>query len=398
MRVLCVGNMYPPHSEGGYELVCQGAVRALRAAGHHARVLVSDARGPAATDAAEPDADVHRELHGYWRGHELLRPLGPRARLRLECHNAAVLDRHLARFEPDVVAWWAMGGLSLGLVERVAARGLPAVAFVGDDWLVYGRVADQWARLGRQLGPARRIVERLTAQPMGLRSEESVAWLFVSDALRRSARAAGWRLDRARVVPHGVTADFRSETDLHGWNGELLCAGRIDPRKGIDAAIRGLAETSADARLTVVGHGSERHLGELQRLSSELGLSERVRFQSGRDHSDMPAVYAAHDAVLFPVRWAEPWGLVPLEAMAVGRPVVASGRGGSAEYLRDGDNCLLADPDRPASIGEAIDRLASDAELRSRIVASGRATAAEHSAAAFEALAVQALVDARDAA
>ena len=49
--------------------------------------------------------------------------------------------------------------------------------------------------------------------------------------------------------------------------------------------------------------------------------------------------------VVFPVRWEEPWGLVPIEAMARGRPVVATGRGGSGEYLRDGENCVLFEAD-----------------------------------------------------
>ena len=63
----------------------------------------------------------------------------------------------------------------------------------------------------------------------------------------------------------------------------------------------------------------------------------------------LPATLRRGRRVLFPVRWEEPWGLVPLEAMAVGTPVVASGRGGSAEYLRDGENCLLFDVERRAA-------------------------------------------------
>ena len=53
---------------------------------------------------------------------------------------------------------------------------------------------------------------------------------------------------------------------------------------------------------------------------------------------------------MFPVRWNEPWGLVPIEAMARGRPVVATGRGGSGEYLRDGENCMLFDADDDAAL------------------------------------------------
>jgi hypothetical protein len=67
VRILCVGNMYPPHHLGGYELVWQGAVAALRAGGHDVRVLTTDHRLPETEAGDEPD--LHRELLWYWRDH-----------------------------------------------------------------------------------------------------------------------------------------------------------------------------------------------------------------------------------------------------------------------------------------------------------------------------------------
>jgi glycosyltransferase involved in cell wall biosynthesis len=68
---------------------------------------------------------------------------------------------------------------------------------------------------------------------------------------------------------------------------------------------------------------------------------------------------------------------VPLEAMTVGTPVVASGRGGSGEYLRDGENCLLFDVDSGApGLAAAVERLAADEELRARLRAGGFETSA----------------------
>ena len=87
----------------------------------------------------------------------------------------------------------------------------------------------------------------------------------------------------------------------------------------------------------------------------------------------LAGVYAGADALLFCVEWPEPFGLVPLEAMAVGTPVVATGTGGSAEYLRDGENCLLVEPgDADARSPRAVRRLAGDPELRAA-AAGGRA-------------------------
>jgi glycosyltransferase involved in cell wall biosynthesis len=94
---------------------------------------------------------------------------------------------------------------------------------------------------------------------------------------------------------------------------------------------------------------------------------------------------------VFPVTWDEPWGLVPLEAMAVGRPVVATGTGGSREYLADGENCLLFPADDARTLAARLRRLAGDPALRERVVAGGRRTAATYTEAAFEATVLEAL-------
>jgi glycosyltransferase involved in cell wall biosynthesis len=99
----------------------------------------------------------------------------------------------------------------------------------------------------------------------------------------------------------------------------------------------------------------------------------------------LPGLYAAADVVVFPVLWEEPWGLVPLEAMAMGRPVVATGQGGSGEYLRDGENALLHAPGDTAGLAAAVERLAADAGLRERLREGGSATASRHTEDVFNA-------------
>ena len=84
----------------------------------------------------------------------------------------------------------------------------------------------------------------------------------------------------------------------------------------------------------MIGGWDEREEARLRGLAARLGVERRTRFEGQREREELPAAYAAADAVVFPVIWEEPWGLVPLEAMGIGRPVVATGRGGSAEYLR----------------------------------------------------------------
>lgn len=361
MRILTVGNMYPPHHLGGYELMGRSAVAHHRAAGHEVRVLTTDWREPYVDASTPEDEDVHRELRWYWHDHDFPR-LGPRARLTLERHNAEILDRQLEAFAPDAVSWWAMGGMSLSLIERAHRAGLPAAATVVDDWLLYGPQVDAWWRL------LRRRATRLA---------NACRWVFASHTLRARARESGFDPPLAEVAHPGIDLELfrRRERARPEWDWRLLYCGRIDERKGIDTAIEALTHLPPQTTLRIVGGGDDAHLAELRALTDRLGLEARVTFER-HPREELPQIYADADALLFPVRWIEPFGLVPLEGMACGTPVVASGRGGSGEYLSDGANCLLfAVEDGASALAAAVDRLAGDARLRERLVTAGRATA-----------------------
>src|SRR5215207_10065741 len=117
VRVLCVGNMYPLHHLGGYELVWQGAVAHLRARGHQVEVLTTDFRRPEVTDPDEPG--VHRELRWWWRDHAFPLRAG-RARLAPQRRR---LPPPPGRAGPEVVCWWSMGGMSLSLLAHAGRAG-----------------------------------------------------------------------------------------------------------------------------------------------------------------------------------------------------------------------------------------------------------------------------------
>jgi len=374
LRVLSVGNLYPPHYAGGYELMWRTWVEHARAAGHVVRVLCSDER-TGATGADDPD--VHRELRRYWRASGSPK-LSLRERLALERSNAAVVRRHLGELAPDVVAWWGMGGMALSSIEQVRRAGVPAVAFVMDDWLTYQPPGDAWLRLFARRPRLGRAVDRLTGIPTRVDWARAATYVFVSETLRRQ----GPRLPRTAVEPSGVADDFLDPRPSRPWAWRLLSVGRIDPRKGVGTAIEALAELP-EATLTVAGTGPAALLAELRALAEQLGVAERVTFAGAVARADLPALYERHDAVVFPVVWEEPWGLVPLEAMALGRPVTASGRGGSGEYLRDGENCLLHDPGDAASLAATVRRLAEDEALRGRLLTGGLETARRYTESRF---------------
>jgi glycogen synthase len=373
VRVLTVGNMYPPHHHGGYELVWESAVEHLRARGHEVRVLTTDTR----TDAVASDApDVHRELRWPLRNARLER-LGPRERVAVARHNHRTLDRHLDELRPDVVAWWSMGGLTLTMLESVRRRGLPAVAFVHDDWLDYGRKVDGWLNMWR--GDRQRfapLAERLAGIPAGVDFDGSATYMFGSERTRRHTLSRGVTLTRTGVAQLGIHPDYLDPAPPQEWRWRLLYVGRLDPRKGVDTAVEAVPHLSEETTLELIGGWDSQEEERLRGIARDLGILDRVIFSGHRGRDEIAAAYAACDAAIFPVRWEEPWGLVPLEAMGKGRPVVATGRGGSAEYLRDGENCLLFEADDAEALADALRRLAADPGLRARLREGGLETAA----------------------
>jgi glycosyltransferase involved in cell wall biosynthesis len=243
--------------------------------------------------------------------------------------------------------------------------------------MLYGPRVDQWIRLfagsRRRLAP---LAERLTGVAARLDLSFVGPCLFPSETVRRRASAAVAGLGDTEVVHQGVDRALFPAAVEKPWDWRLLHVGRIDPRKGIDAAILALTMLPEEARLRIVGGGDEGHLRELRELADRSGVADRVTFTK-RGRAELAEEYAGADALVFPVRWVEPWGLVPLEAMSVGLPVIATGSGGSGEYLRHEENSLIFDDvDGPAALASAVRRLADDPELRANLREGGFRTIA----------------------
>ncbi|HEX9069153.1 MAG TPA: glycosyltransferase, partial [Ktedonobacterales bacterium] len=106
-----------------------------------------------------------------------------------------------------------------------------------------------------------------------------------------------------------------------------------------------------------------------------LGVAERVRFPGAAPQSELPAWYRAADALIISSRY-ESFGLVAVEALATGTPVVASAAGGLPSIVRDGVNGLLVPWRTPEAFAERLDLLLSDDTLRERLSAQARASVA----------------------
>jgi glycogen(starch) synthase len=379
--------MYPPHAFGGYERECFDTVGRWTKAGHRILVLTSDVHLPpelrrfAGADGEEDQAgvEVRRVLKLYWRDHEVVRPSLWR-RILLERGNQRELEAACHSFLPDVASAWAMGAMSLGLLTRLGQLGVPVVSVIRDQWPEYAPHIDAWSDFVTGHPRLGRLASALTGLPCALPDLDRLGPAsFITETVRRGARERSpWSFPGAEIVPGMVDL-----TELHPppdagrrpWSWRLLHIGRFDPRKGIHVAVEALAQLPAEATLEVLGSGDPRYLEELESLAARMHIADRVRFGS-TPRSELGARYADADALLFTPLWEEGFGLVPLEAMACGTPVVASPTGGARDFMTDGENCLTFEGGNPESLALALRRLAADPALRRRLVEGGLATAA----------------------
>jgi glycogen(starch) synthase len=375
-RILVVTNMYPPHHYGGYELSCRDVVERWRARGHTVDVLTSRLRLTGVDDVDEPG--VRRELHLYWNDHVLMNP-SPLGRLRIERHNQRVFTAALEHSRPEVVSAWNMGAMSFALLTSVIERRLPLVCVVCGDWLVHGPEMDAWTRAFARRPTLGRVTRRLTGLPTTVADlGEAATFCFISDALRAEARSESpWHLVRTTVTYSGIAPEdftFLPAAPDAAWRWRLLYAGRIDARKGIETAIRALGQLPAEAILEINGRGDGGEQARLGVVAADLGVGDRIEWRDER-REELAARYHAADVLLFPTTWEEPFGLVPLEAMACGTPVISTATGGTGEYLVDGVNGLVVPKGDHRALAAAVERLAADVALRARLVEAGRITA-----------------------
>ncbi|MGI8493463.1 MAG: glycosyltransferase family 4 protein [Acidimicrobiales bacterium] len=373
-RILVLSNMYPPHHLGGYELSCRDVVDRWRSAAHEVTVLTSTMTVPGVGDG-DPE-HVHRELDIFLRDGELWSPSLPRRR-RVEEGNEGTLRRHLDRGF-DVVSIWHMGAMSAGLLGLLVASGVPLVFVVCDDWPTYAVKLDPWMRLWRGRPRLGRVVARLSSLQTSVPDlDRAGTFLFVSDNTRqRCMEMSPWSFPDSTVTYSGIDhADFpvSAAAPVRPWRGRLLTVGRLDHRKGFETALRALPLLPG-ATLEVLYSAPGSYLATLEALSHDLGVADRVSYGVA-ERSNLRERYEEADVFLFPSEWDEPFGLVPVEAMACATPVVATARGGSAEFLVDERNCLKMESGDPASLASAVRRLANDEALRSRLITGGLDTA-----------------------
>lgn len=277
------------------------------------------------------------------------------------------LRRHWTAAPPDLVhAHFWMSGLAS--VLATAELDVPVV----QTFHALGVVKRRYQGV-RDTSPADRIrLERMIGR--------SVSRIIAtcSDEVFELIRM-GVPRSKISVVPCGVDLDrfgqygpSAPKTAAH----RLVCVGRMVPRKGFDVVIQAL-QRLPDTELVIVGGPADGKLADdvearrLVTLAESLGVADRVRFPGQVSRRKMPALLRSADVVVC-TPWYEPFGIVPLEAMACGVPVVAAAVGGLIDTVVDGVTGIHVAPRRPDKVAAAVSRLLADSAMRDSFGHSGR--------------------------
>lgn len=179
-----------------------------------------------------------------------------------------------------------------------------------------------------------------------------------------------------KIIQERVLALPLARSESRPW---AFVPRRLSPKNGIEYAIRAIALMEHPPRLLIAGNGAERQ--RLIDLTIELGVSDLVSFLGGLDHEIMIPLMAAADVVLIPSvpihGIVEATSIAAIEAMAIGKAVVASEIGGLRELIVNGNNGLLVPPASPEELAIAMTTLLASPQLRHSIGESARTVALE---------------------
>ncbi|MET3773882.1 glycosyltransferase [Arthrobacter nitrophenolicus] len=200
-------------------------------------------------------------------------------------------------------------------------------------------------------------------------------------------KAMGITTGKISIAPCGVDLGFFSAEGpaaARKRRHRILSVGRLVPRKGVDLVIRALPHLRAagfdDVELLIVGGGdsgvlhADPEVRRLLALAAELGVADQVSLQGQVSRAEMPGIFRSADAVVC-APWYEPFGIVPLEAMACGVPVVAAAVGGLRDTVVDHATGLHVPPRDPEAIASALALLLGNPDLRTELGNAGQVRA-----------------------
>ena len=365
MKILFVNLLDDPADGGGAEVTIKNLMLGLKQQGSEPMILSTSAT-PGLHETERDGLRVWRAgiRNLYWPG-KTVRPHAHWRRLwhLIDSYNPLMqgyLRRVIAIERPDVISLHNLPGWSSATWQTVYRAGIPSVQVLHDQYALcpssamfkHGRNCASQCPSCRLLRLPHRALSRKVGAVVGVSrfildrhlSFGYFANVPVQTVIHNARDAQALGLDTADQVPKphtGIRIGF---------------IGRLDLTKGIDRLIAAFESLDLPAsELWIAGSGKADHEAALRALAR----SPKVRFLGRLAPRDF---YPEVDFVVVPSVWNEPLGMVVAEALAFGKPVLGSTRGGIPEMIQNGVNGFLFDPDDPHALRDLLARLAAHPE------------------------------------
>ena len=237
--------------------------------------------------------------------------------------------------------------------------------------------------LGRKILFVRHQTDRIRKTTRWLINNHVDGVVAVSGAVKNALLSSGIAEGKIEVIHNGVSllrfdpsridrAEVRGELGISAKDFVIGAVGKLHQGKGVYELLRAAAVTEGERPVTLlfVGDGPEKE--GIIREARRLGIAERTIITGIR--RDVERMYAAMDIFVLPSTCDEAFGMVIIEAMAMGKPVIGTRVGGIPELISSGENGLLVPPGDAAALSEAIKKYLGDGEFAPEIAISGRRT------------------------
>ena len=368
MKILVFTDHYYPDILGGYEVGCSLVTEELIRRGHNVTVLTTDCRRK-----LFPRRDNIFRILPYNLSDTGIFFLDFILRIIKEIKNLILLKQFLKKKTFDVIYVWSIRGFFTTSMISLEKMKTPMIYYLFDNWTVdlKGHVPIGWFCNMEKYHFIKIILKNfyllLGCNPVRL--PEINYPQYCSSVIKKQFESVYPHSERP-IIHFGIQKERYPYSFKKLVQKKIIWLGRLCSEKGLHIAFEAvhiLKKIYPEITLDIYGGFDRQQNKYIQSLFMCYGSPDYIFFHQSVPHEQIPGVLSQYDILIFSSMWNEPYGLVPLEAMAAGVVVVSTGDGGSIDYSRDGYNCLLYNPSDAQDCSEKIRALFDNPELYQRI-------------------------------
>jgi glycosyltransferase involved in cell wall biosynthesis len=365
MKILYINSLYSPLVKGGAELSLQLIVEGMKSLGHEVVVASLHPGKDRVTEYVNHVKVIRAPLKNtYWPYQDTQAPKLSRiawhVRDRKNHAMGKVIREIIHEERPDVASCHNLAGWSIAVWEELHAANVPIIQVLHDFYLLCpnsnmnkgGIPCEKQCFSCNLLRSSHPKGSKKVTSVVGI--SESILNRFVDYVYFSEAKK--YVVYNVRNAPKTATIRVREA----GQNLVVGYLGTISRVKGVEWLIRQFTNLEIPASLKIAGEGEKSALEEFQALST----GQNVDFVG---YVKPEEFLKTLDVLVVPSLWDEPLGMVAIEALANGIPVITSGKGGLSESVKHEINGLICPPDQPDSLGEALVRLYQDSSLYNKL-------------------------------